>query len=93
MPPAAHFASSALSYSVHDEDKPVQCFLIQTDDNSNTVIPQIVCTSNPEEYAWYHGIDEEQMVPTDGMHDKALQCVEHESPRGVPEWECESAFQ
>jgi hypothetical protein len=103
---ARHFQQkkSSLAYSVHDEDKPILCYLISTSTTTTTtnnddeqqqqpMIPQIVCTSNPEEYAWYYGIDEEQMVLTDCIHDAALQCVEGESPRGVPEWECESAFQ
>jgi hypothetical protein len=90
---------SSLLYSVHDEDKPILCYLIQTETNNNNgnqdemSIPQIVCTSNPEEYAWFHGIDQDRMVFTDGIHNQALQCVEGESPRGVPEWECESVFQ
>jgi hypothetical protein len=90
-------SSTSLAYSVHDEDKPILCYLIQptttsTDDNASG-IPQIVCTSNPEEYAWFYGIDKEQLILTHGIHDAALQCVEGASPRGVPEWECESAFQ
>ncbi|KAG7337873.1 hypothetical protein IV203_025937 [Nitzschia inconspicua] len=88
----ARFQSS-LAYSIHDEDKPILCYLITTTDDDNGGIPQVICTSNPEEYAWYHGIDKEQMVLTDGIHDHALQCVKGESPRGIPEWECESAFQ
>jgi hypothetical protein len=109
-----HFATktvSSISYSVHDEDKPIMCYLIQTEakkkktinnnnnnNNNNNYqdeasIPQIVCTSNPEEYAWFHGIDQDRMVLTDGIYNQAFQCVEGESPRGVPEWECESAFQ
>ena len=93
-PISQHPPHTSLSYSVHDEDKPIQCFLIQTDDDKDVVLtPQIVCTPNPEEYAWFNGLDKDQLVPTDGIHDEALQCVEYESPRGVPEWECESAFQ
>jgi hypothetical protein len=93
-----HVASetvSSLSYSVHDEDKPILCYLIQTERNNNDewIIPQFVCTSNPEEYAWFHGINEDRMILTDGVHDQALRCVEGESSRGVLEWECESAFQ
>jgi hypothetical protein len=55
--------------------------------------PRVVCTGNPEEYAWFHGIRSDDMVPTDGIHDEATQCTYGESPRGCPEWECESAFQ
>mmetsp|Transcript_24129 Transcript_24129/g.42823 ORF Transcript_24129/g.42823 Transcript_24129/m.42823 type:complete len:133 (-) Transcript_24129:2817-3215(-) len=87
-----------LAYSVHDEDRPIQCFLIQQkskdeNDEGNYNSVQVICTSNPDEYAWFNGIEPEQMVPTDGIYDEAVQCVEGASPRGVPEWECESAFQ
>jgi hypothetical protein len=88
--------TTTLSYSVHDENKPMECFLvIRTEDESNNVVgpPQVICTSQPEEYAWFYGIDQQNLVKTDGVHAHAHLCVEGESPRGVPEWECESAFQ
>jgi hypothetical protein len=94
--------TTTLSYSVHDENKPMQCFLVvgtqqdddEDDDNNNLIrSPRVICTSQPEEYAWFYGIDQENLVKTDGIHAHAHLCVEGESPRGVPEWECQSAFQ
>jgi hypothetical protein len=72
-----------LSYSVHDEDKPILCFLIQAETRcqDELSIPQIVCTSNPEEYAWFHSIDQDRMVLTDGIHNQAIQCIEGEGTR------------
>lgn len=49
---------------------------------------RVVCTSEPEEYAWFNGIDEKNMVPADGIETEATECVEDSSPRGIPEWEC-----
>ena len=43
----------------------------------------------PQEYAWYNGIDEKRMHKAEGDVDiGASQCVESASPRGVEEWEC-----
>jgi hypothetical protein len=93
--------ASSLEYSVHDEDKPIQCFLLQVDADHDDASPspspsppEVICTSNPDEYAWFNGIQREDMIPaTDGIYDEAVQCVQGESPRGVPEWECLSAYQ
>jgi len=83
--------TTSLGYSVHDDETPIQCFLIQTDDDEEDPSPpRVVCTSQAKEYAWFNGIDEDQMVPTDGMYEDSLECVETESPRGVTEWECRS---
>mmetsp|Transcript_4292 Transcript_4292/g.12108 ORF Transcript_4292/g.12108 Transcript_4292/m.12108 type:complete len:137 (-) Transcript_4292:185-595(-) len=75
----------------------VQCYLIENDDDeqddeSSGALADdkstIVCTSEPEEYAWYNGIDEKKMIPTDGTESGATECIEGASPRGTPEWEC-----
>lgn len=51
--------------------------------------PRVVCTSEPEEYAWFNGIDPNHLIPTDGTETGSMECVEGASPRGIPEWECE----
>ena len=50
--------------------------------------PNIVCTSEPEEYAWFNGVDPKAMRKTDGTQEGTDSCVEVESYMGKPEWEC-----
>ena len=108
---------TSLAYSVHDEEKPIQCFIVYGDDinlsrkhnkkkrrrgkhdlkadleDLEPEIPKVVCTSNPDEYAWFNGIKPDQLVPTEIVHAARLEsCEEGASPRGVPEWVAESAF-
>ena len=88
-----HFNVEAAS---NTED--VQCYLIENDDDDDqddessgdlaSAKPTVVCTSEPKEHAWYNGLDENQMKPTDGTDSGATQCIEGASPRGTPEWEC-----
>lgn len=87
-----HFNEGAAS---NTED--VQCYLIEDDDDDQdgegagdlaSSKPTVVCTSEPEEYAWFNGIDEKKMKPTDGTDTGATECTEGASPRGTPEWEC-----
>ena len=76
----------------------VQCYLIENDDDDDqgdesisdlaSAKPTVVCTSEPEAYAWYNGLNENQMKPTDGTDSGATECIEGASPRGTPEWEC-----
>ena len=71
----------------------VECFLIENEDEDTNESfemeePTVVCTSEPEEYAWFNGIDEKKMKPTNGTETGATECVEGASPRGTPEWEC-----
>ena len=74
----------------------MQCFLILDDDLTP---PRVICTCQPEEYAWFHGIDPNNMVETTDslvvlqQRHSSHDLVKGESPRGVPEWECESSFQ
>ena len=86
--------------SIYDE--PVECFLVEDDSDDNSAPPRVVCTSQPDEYAWFHGIDRDHLIPTrtidekdaaaasllDNHENAALECVQEESPRGIPEWEC-----
>ena len=87
-----HFNAEAAS---NTED--VQCYLIENDkdgqdDESSgdltSAKPTVVCTSEPEAYAWYNGLNANQMKPTDGNDSGATECIEGASPRGTPEWEC-----
>jgi hypothetical protein len=44
---------------------------------------------NSNRYAWFNGVDPKAMRPTDGTLGGAVQCMEVESYKGKPEWECE----
>mmetsp|Transcript_18022 Transcript_18022/g.18242 ORF Transcript_18022/g.18242 Transcript_18022/m.18242 type:complete len:105 (+) Transcript_18022:501-815(+) len=64
----------------------IHCY-VTNDDTHNT--PNVVCTSEPEEYAWFNGIDLHKMRETDGTEEGTKECVEGHSYKGIPEWECE----
>jgi hypothetical protein len=75
-------------------DQPVECYLLVTDDNDDMVVTEnesfrIVCTSEPDEYAWFNGLSPQHMQKTDDIFVGKMQCVEGASPRGTPEWECQ----
>lgn len=68
---------------------PIECYLV----TDQAVVaegepPKIVCTSEPEEYAWFNGIDPKKLHKTDVVSELSTECVEGASPRGIPEWEC-----
>ncbi|KAL7433807.1 hypothetical protein ACHAXM_003746 [Skeletonema potamos] len=68
----------------------VTCFIV----NDEEIItegekPHVVCTSEPDDYAWFNGIDPKNMRETDGVVEGAENCVQGESFRGKPEWECD----
>lgn len=79
-------------------EDPIECYLIldnqtENEDAEETLKPEspfqkVVCTSAPKEYAWFNGIDEENMVLLKNEIVASLECVEGASPRGIPEWEC-----
>jgi len=52
--------------------------------------PQIICTAEPDEYAWFNGLERDHMMPAQDttVSGEFLECIEGASPRGVPEWEC-----
>lgn len=65
-------------------EEPIECYVTNVGEEK----PEVVCTSDPEGYAWFNGIDPEKMKPTDGTSEGTTECVEGYSPKGVPEWEC-----
>jgi hypothetical protein len=70
-------------------DLPTQCYIVNQElVETEGEQPEIVCTSAPEDYAWFNGLDVEALVPVDGTSTEALECAEGASPRGIPEWEC-----
>lgn len=76
-------------------DAAVECFIIEPDEDDDSIdyqdSPKVVCTSEPQEYAWMNGIDESRLKPTDDdgdVYEEKMECVEGASPRGIPEWEC-----
>ncbi len=75
--------------STVDDDKALQCFIVNAFEvEEEGATPEIVCTPEPDDYAWFNGLDRESMSPADGKYEDFLECVEGASPRGVPEWEC-----
>lgn len=76
------------------DDETVECFITNYDlVQSEGAIPEVVCTTEPDEYAWFNGIDRTAIHPANGITDSFLECVETMSPRGVQEWECRPAWQ
>ena len=72
-----------------DDERAIQCFIVNAFEvDEEGAFPEIVCTPEPDEYAWFNGIPKEAMQPADAVHEDFLECVEGYSPRGVPEWEC-----
>ena len=71
------------------QETPIECYLVNEDEVvEEGAAPKVVCTSDPDEYAWMEGLDRNQMQPTDGVENMTGQCVEGASPTGKPEWEC-----
>mmetsp|Transcript_20850 Transcript_20850/g.60696 ORF Transcript_20850/g.60696 Transcript_20850/m.60696 type:complete len:118 (-) Transcript_20850:443-796(-) len=72
-----------------DGENPIECYIT----NEEGVLidgekPDVICTSDPEEYAWMEGVDPKKLVKTEGVAD-TTECVEGASPKGTPEWHCE----
>ena len=75
------------------KEEAIECFIVNFFEvEEEGAAPHVVCTSQPEEYAWFNGIDRQAMKETDGILEGALECVEGASPRGYPEWECSSTL-
>ena len=75
----------------HMYDVPDHCYVIYPPHahDAKEEPPTVVCTNDPEEFAWFNGLDVEDLIPTDaGTSEQALECHEGASPRGIPEWEC-----
>lgn len=74
-------------------DTPSECYIIYPEEaasDDGDELPYMVCTNSPEEYAWFHGVDEDLMEPKNASTPlSAMECEETESSRGVPEWECQ----
>ena len=89
----SHGRHTARSASVDDDEKAMECFFVYTDEVVNEgATPEVACTTQPDEYAWFNGVDREKLIPTEGeVLDGAVECVEGASPRGVPEWECRTS--
>jgi len=68
----------------------IHCYVTNDDELSlgKDDKPEIVCTSEPEDYAWFNGIDPNKMRETDGTEEGTEECVEGYSHKGTPEWEC-----
>jgi hypothetical protein len=73
-----------------EEDKAVECFIVNFDlVEEEGEIPEVVCTSEPDEFAWFNGLESENFQNTEMIKEEAFQeCVEGASPTGVREWEC-----
>ena len=86
---AAGGGAGESSRLVDDMPPVIECYLV-TDEAvlAEGEPPKIVCTSEPEDYAWFNGIDPQKLTKTDTVSELATECVEGASPRGIPEWEC-----
>ena len=75
-----------------EENSNIQCYLVNYDAvQQEGATPEVYCTSNKEEFAWFHGLDVNDLVPTEILPSLALdffECAEGASHRGNPEWEC-----
>lgn len=75
-------------------EHPISCFVTNAwHVEEDGATPRVVCTSEPDAYAWMEGIDRDAM--RQGLvldHGVLWECVEGASPRGTPEWECRMAF-
>jgi len=74
-----------------DKEKAVQCFIVNAFEvDEEGAEPEIVCTPEPDEYAWFNGLEREHMKPAQSVTASGdfLECMEGASPRGIPEWEC-----
>lgn len=81
-------SSNVVNNNDNDEDD-VTCYVT----NDEEIVtegekPNVVCTSEPEEYAWFNGVDPKAMRKTDGTQECTDSCIEVESYMGKPEWEC-----
>ena len=75
-----------------DDEKAIQCFIVNAFEvEEEGAEPEVVCTPEPEDYAWFNGLERDAMKPMEESNEKFLECVEGASPRGVPEWECKKA--
>ena len=97
--PASHHSSMQRSKVIIDStsdvdyNMPTQCFIVNQElVDTEGEEPEIVCTNAPDDYAWFNGLDADAFVPTDGTSEESWECVEGESPRGIPEWECHSTL-
>ena len=68
------------------EEEPIECYIVKDEDVP--IYGDVICTSAPEEFAWFEGVNRKLMKPTDGMNIESEQCVEGSSPNGTPEWKC-----
>jgi len=69
----------------------IQCFIVNYGQvESEGATPEVHCTSNVEEFTWFHGYDLDDLVNVKDLPSLSLtECVDGASPRGLPEWECE----
>lgn len=89
-PTAGSSSSRFVSSQDLQQEQEMQCFIVNFDMvEEDGEIPEVFCTSEPEEFAWFHGKNMKDLKPTDIIKEEAFEeCVEGASPRGLPEWEC-----
>ncbi len=82
-------SSNAVVNNEDNDEDDVTCYVT----NDEEIVtegekPNVVCTSEPDEYAWFNGVDPKAMRKTDGTEEGTEECIEVESYMGKPEWEC-----
>uniref|UniRef100_A0A7S3RX32 Uncharacterized protein n=1 Tax=Strombidinopsis acuminata TaxID=141414 RepID=A0A7S3RX32_9SPIT len=67
------------------EEEEMACYVVEGKPSD-----EIICTSAPREYAWYEGIDPDEMekVGLGVVVEGHLECREGASHRGMPVWNC-----
>jgi len=89
--PTRKIKTSLASSIEEEEKKAIQCFIVNAFEvDEEGAEPQIICTAEPDEYAWFNGLERDHMMPAQDttVSGEFLECIEGASPRGVPEWEC-----
>jgi len=73
-----------------ENDDDVTCYITNDEEIAlEGEKPHVVCTSEPEEYAWFNGIDTKAMRKAEDVDIEGNEnCVLGESYTGKPEWEC-----
>ena len=67
----------------------VQCYIVDGVEDDGE--PFMVCTAEPQEFAWFNGIKRSQLKPIESdavLQDGTVSCEEETSFNGSPEWFC-----
>ena len=83
-----HFRKASVASLNAIDNNPIECYIVNHEEFLEGGKAEVVCTSEPDEYAWFHGLDRNELKPTDGVMEGNMECVQSASPTGITEWEC-----